>query len=257
MPPVRAGTAASRLAAANKRRKETRKRRNWGDDVAEIPLPAAPTITVEESVAALREMGIRDALIPRVANVVATVETDCRLELDNIAKYARNAEYKPQKFKAVIMRIREPKSTALIFSTGKIVSVGNQSVESARLACRKFVRIIQKLGYAVKFENFQVQNLVASVATEQTIRLEGIQHAHYLFASYEPEIFPGLIYTMRELRMKVLIFSSGKIILTGAKHEQYVHQAWAKLYPSIKQFSFPTVAKPAAPQKSTPRKRKR
>lgn len=58
----------------------------------------------------------------KVQNVVATVNLDCKLDLKSIALHARNAEYNPKRFAAVIMRIREPKSTALIFASGKMVS---------------------------------------------------------------------------------------------------------------------------------------
>ncbi|RWW46267.1 hypothetical protein BHE74_00047845, partial [Ensete ventricosum] len=34
---------------------------------------------------------------------------------------------------------------------------------------------------------------------------------------YEPELFPGLIYRMKQPKIVLLIFVSGKIVLTGAK----------------------------------------
>ena len=36
-----------------------------------------------------------------------------------------------------------------------------------------------------------------------------------LFFSYEPELFPGLIYRMVKPRIVLLIFVSGKVVLTG------------------------------------------
>lgn len=54
-------------------------------------------------------------------NVVSTVNLGCELKLKQIALHARNAEYNPKRFAAVIMRIREPKTTALIFASGKMV----------------------------------------------------------------------------------------------------------------------------------------
>ena len=45
---------------------------------------------------------------------------------------ARNAEYNPKRFAAVIMRIREPRTTALIFSSGKMVCTGAKSEEDSR-----------------------------------------------------------------------------------------------------------------------------
>merc|ERR1712130_964577 len=60
--------------------------------------------------------------------------------LQNIAMHARNAEYNPKRFAAVIMRIREPRTTALIFSSGKMVCTGAKSEKESRLAARKYAR---------------------------------------------------------------------------------------------------------------------
>ena len=67
-------------------------------------------------------------------NIVATVNLDCRLDLKTIALHARNAEYNPKRFAAVIMRIREPKTTALIFASGKMVVTGAKSEDDSKLA---------------------------------------------------------------------------------------------------------------------------
>lgn len=63
--------------------------------------------------------GAASGIVPTLQNIVATVNLDCRLDLKTIALHARNAEYNPKRFAAVIMRIREPKTTALIFASGK------------------------------------------------------------------------------------------------------------------------------------------
>lgn len=75
------------------------------------------------------------------------------MDLKKIALHARNAEYNPKRFAAVIMRIREPRTTALIFSSGKMVCTGAKSEEDSRLAARKYARIIQKLGFTVSIKN--------------------------------------------------------------------------------------------------------
>jgi len=74
---------------------------------------------------------------PRVQNVVATVELGTVLDLKDITLRARNAEYNPKRFAAVIMRIRQPKTTALIFSSGRMVVTGAKDENQARLAARK------------------------------------------------------------------------------------------------------------------------
>uniref|UniRef100_A0A8C9G126 Uncharacterized protein n=1 Tax=Pavo cristatus TaxID=9049 RepID=A0A8C9G126_PAVCR len=117
-----------------------------------------------------------------------------------------------QRFAAVIMRIREPRTTALIFSSGKMVCTGAKSEEQSRLAARKYARVVQKLGFPAKFLDFKIQNMVGSCDVKFPIRLEGLVLTHQ---HYEPELFPGLIYRMIKPRIVLLIFVSGKVVLTG------------------------------------------
>ncbi len=178
-------------------------------------------------------------LIIRFRNIVATVNLDCRLDLKTIALHARNAEYNPKRFAAVIMRIREPKTTALIFASGKMVVTGAKSEEFSRLAARKYARIIQKLGFNAKFTEFKIQNIVGSCDIKFPIRLEGLAFAHGHYSSYEPELFPGLIYRMVKPKIVLLIFVSGKIVLTGAKVRDEIYQAFENIYPVLTEFRKP------------------
>lgn len=169
-------------------------------------------------------------------NIVSTVNLNCKLDLKRIALHARNAEYNPKRFAAVIMRIREPRTTALIFSSGKMVCTGAKSEEDSRLAARKYARIIQKLGFTAKFLDFKIQNMVGSCDVKFPIRLEGLVLTHGKFSSYEPELFPGLIYRMVKPRIVLLIFVSGKVVLTGAKVRQEIYDAFDNIYPILKSF---------------------
>lgn len=86
------------------------------------------------------------------------------------------------------MRIRDPKTTALIFASGKMVVTGAKSEDDSRLASRKYARIIQKLGFDAKFSEFKIQNIVGSCDVKFPIRLEGLAYSHGQFSSYEPEV---------------------------------------------------------------------
>ncbi|KAL9126903.1 MAG: hypothetical protein Q9217_004117 [Psora testacea] len=177
-------------------------------------------------------------IIPTLQNIVATVNLDCRLDLKTIALHARNAEYNPKRFAAVIMRIREPKTTALIFASGKMVVTGAKSEDDSRLASRKYARIIQKLGFNAKFTDFKIQNIVGSCDIKFPIRLEGLASRHHHFSSYEPELFPGLIYRMIQPKIVLLIFVSGKIVLTGAKVREEIYRAFEMIYPVLNVSTF-------------------
>ncbi|GAA5880978.1 hypothetical protein JCM1840_006933 [Sporobolomyces johnsonii] len=178
-------------------------------------------------------------IVPTLQNIVATVNLECKLDLKTIALHARNAEYNPKRFAAVIMRIREPKTTALVFASGKVVVTGAKSEDDSRLAARKYARIIQKLGFETKFTDFKIQNIVGSCDVKFPIRLEGLAFSHGHFSSYEPELFPGLIYRMVKPKVVLLIFVSGKIVLTGAKFREEIYQAFAQIYPVLNEFRKP------------------
>lgn len=175
-------------------------------------------------------------IVPTLQNIVATVNLDTKLDLKTIALTARNAEYNPKRFAAVIMRIRDPKTTALIFASGKMVVTGAKSEQAGRLAARKYARIIQKLGFEASFKDFKIQNVVASCDVKFPIRLEGLAFSHGFFCSYEPELFPGLIYRMKVPKIVLLIFVSGKVVLTGAKQREEIYQAFEKIYPVLQEF---------------------
>ncbi|KYQ91229.1 TATA-binding protein [Tieghemostelium lacteum] len=175
-------------------------------------------------------------IIPTLQNIVSTVNMATELDLKVIALNARNAEYNPKRFAAVILRIREPKTTALIFKSGKMVCTGAKSEESSRLAARKYARIIQKLDFPAKFQDFKIQNIVGSCDVKFPIKLERLHDAHTSFTNYEPEIFPGLIYKMIQPKVVLLIFVSGKIVLTGAKVREEIYEAFENIYPVLTAF---------------------
>lgn len=177
-----------------------------------------------------------DVPSPTLQNIVSTVNLGVPLDLKKIALHARNAEYNPKRFAAVIMRIREPRTTALIFSSGKMVCTGAKSEEASRTAARKYARIVQKLGFSAKFTEFKVQNMVGSCDVKFPIQLEGLCLTHTQFSTYEPELFPGLIYRMVKPRVVLLIFVSGKVVITGAKYKKDIDDAFNQIYPILKGF---------------------
>jgi len=198
--------------------------------------PSLPPMTPGSSANGVDLRKHPSGIVPTLQNIVSTVNMGTTLDLKAIALRARNAEYNPKRFAAVIMRIRDPKTTALIFASGKMVCTGAKSEEFSKLAARKYARIIQKLGFPAKFTDFKIQNIVGSCDVKFPIRLEGLAYAHNHYSSYEPELFPGLIYRMVQPKIVLLIFVSGKIVLTGAKVRDEIYEAFENIYPVLTEF---------------------
>jgi transcription initiation factor TFIID TATA-box-binding protein len=172
----------------------------------------------------------------KIENVVATVvmEITEKIDLTRIARKFEDAEYNPERFPGLIMRIDDPKATFLIFSTGKMVITGLRRADEASLGVKKIVKFIKNAGINVSNPVITIQNIVASgdLHTFIDLNMAAIVMEN---AMYEPEVFPGLIYRMKNPKTVFLLFSTGKVVCTGAKNKKFVKEAFLNLNRVLKE----------------------
>jgi len=167
-------------------------------------------------------------------NVVATFNLGVdHLDLRAIALEKPFIEYNPQKFAAATLRIRQPRTTALAFASGNMVCTGAKTELESRLAARKYVRILQKHGIPVSFRTFKIQNIVASAEVPHTLKLLELSRSYGPYVSYEPDLFPGLVFRTTKPKLVFLLFRSGKIVITGAKSRGEIEQTFKMLFYGI------------------------
>ena len=167
-------------------------------------------------------------------NVVSTFSLGIKdLDLKKIAMQHAFLEFNPSTFAAAILRIREPRTTALAFQSGNMVCTGARSLLDSRLAARKYCRIFQQVGIPVMFRKFKIQNIVASATVGFTIKLQQISDAYGAYTQYEPDLFPGLILRSINPKLVFLIFRSGKIVITGGKSVEDIQRTYYALYTNI------------------------
>ncbi|KEH34635.1 TATA-box-binding protein [Medicago truncatula] len=152
-------------------------------------------------------------------NIVSTVNLDCKLDLNSIKLQAPTAEYNPQRHPAVIMRIRAPESKAQINSFGMM-----------------YAAIIRKTGFPTKFKDFKIQEIVGSCDVKFPIHLQRLAHSHAACSSYNPVLFPWQIYEMKQAKIVLHIFDSGKIHLKGTKSRDEIFTAFENIYPVLTEF---------------------
>lgn len=167
-------------------------------------------------------------------NVVATFNLGVdTLDLRAVALRKPFVEYNPQKFAAATIRIREPRTTALAFASGNMVCTGAKTEIQARIAGRKYVRLLQKHGIPVSFRNFKIQNIVASAEIPHCLKLVELSRAFGPYVSYEPDLFPGLVFRTTAPKLVFLLFRSGKIVITGAKSRSEIQSTFSSLFYGI------------------------
>ena len=165
-----------------------------------------------------------------IENVVATGNLNQTVDLNQIVTNFPHAEYNPDRFPGLVFRVKEPKTSTLIFRTGKMVCTGSRSEEMAALAIKTVVKKLRAGGIKVKGEaDVVVQNIVASVDLGGTIHLEEVAR-QLPRAMYEPEQFPGVILRVSDPRAVFLVFASGKLVCTGAKKEKEIFVEVNKLH---------------------------
>ncbi|HWQ47947.1 MAG TPA: TATA-box-binding protein [Methanosarcina sp.] len=157
----------------------------------------------------------------KLENVVASTTLAEDFDLEKMMESGlEGAEYNKTKFPGLVYRIENPKAAFLIFTSGKVVCTGAKSIENAHAAIITLANTLKDKGFD-KIDpepEAHVQNIVASADLKTTLNLNTIAIAFGLEnVEYEPEVFPGLIYRVEAPKVVVLVFSSGKLVITGGK----------------------------------------
>ncbi|MBS3052985.1 MAG: TATA-box-binding protein [Candidatus Aenigmarchaeota archaeon] len=173
----------------------------------------------------------------KVENVVASTDIKKIISLDKLLTVLEASEYEPEQFPGLVYRLDEPRVATLIFRSGKIICVGARSTADAKVALRKTVKNIKRIGIRVNENNIKVkiENIVVAIDLGKDLNLD--QLAFRLEDSeYEPEQFPGLVYRIYDPKVAFLLFSSGRVVCAGAKSLDAVKLAVKKLE-AIKTFT--------------------
>ncbi len=170
-----------------------------------------------------------------IVNVVASATLNQKIDLNSIVRLFPGVEYRPEQFPGLVYRLKKPKTATLIFSSGKMVCTGATSEKLARKAVMRVVNELKMNGIVIlgKLE-IQIQNIVTSAGLGGRIDLEKTTYS-LKRTMYEPEQFPGLIYRMDDPKVVILIFASGKLVITGAKKEAEVSIAVTKLRETLEE----------------------
>jgi len=173
----------------------------------------------------------------RIVNIVISTDVKVKIPLERLIMDLPNTEYNPEQFPGLIMKVREPKSSFLIFSSGKIVCTGTKSLDEVDLAIERLIDYLRKVDIEITVKPvIRVENVVASSDIDMKLDLNEIA-IKLTNVEYEPEQFPGLVYKINdETRATFLIFGNGKIVCTGTKSDKDVHIAIKNLMQVFKKY---------------------
>lgn len=178
-----------------------------------------------------------------IQNIVSSINLFTSIDLVEIYQRLIDDEsidisYNPDRFPGVILKIKNPKVSSLVFNSGKLVLTGAKTTENVRIGVKTISEILKKVGVVITEEpEIIIQNIVASGNfNHKQLNLELI--ALWLDHSmYEPEQFPGLIFRLEKPKNVLLLFQSGNLVCTGGRSEKQVHEAVAKTYELLEEIN--------------------
>jgi len=180
---------------------------------------SAPTSTLAST---LSPGDIAKALGLTAENITMCADANVRVDLSRYmrdpatGKAAGNAHYAPGRYPFVCQRLRHPRATVLLFSSGKITCVGVNREEDACAALIKFGEMLRRRGWAgASVTTFAVRNIVLKANAGFPISLARLARDHEKHCTWEPELFPALFYKMDEPRAHFSVFSNGKLVIKG------------------------------------------
>ncbi len=171
-----------------------------------------------------------------VVNIVVSTSLEHDIPLEKMAATLSNTEYNPEQFPGLVIRIKDPKTSALIFSSGKVVCTGAKSMDKVDESIKKIIKSLEKINVKIKIvPKINVQNIVASGSIGMDLNLNKLA-MKLPNTEYEPEQFPGLVYKLDEAKATFLLFSNGKIVCTGTKSEDEARKALDMLIVNLKKY---------------------
>jgi transcription initiation factor TFIID TATA-box-binding protein len=175
----------------------------------------------------------------KIENIVASGSIADSINLAEVSSRIENCMLNKKRFPGAVFRLENPKVVSLIFSSGRIVLTGLREREAVDEALAKIVHSLKEAGVAVHSRPaVTITNIVCSYDIGKSITLNRLVVALNMEnIEYEPEQFPGLVLRLKDPMIVALLFSSGKIILTGGKNLEEMEKGVAMLEETLEKVS--------------------
>lgn len=173
----------------------------------------------------------------KVVNVVASGSVKTEFDLEAVAtELVDIVDYDPNKYPGAYFRLGDAVPLITLYRTGKYIITGADSEDDASATRAKFLELLAERGILETPADdwFSVQNFVCTADLGQSLNLNALAIGFGLERTeYEPEQFPGLIFRPSDAPCVALLFSSGKIVLTGCPDVETAERTFENIQSQI------------------------
>ncbi|HEC36656.1 hypothetical protein LCGC14_1262150 [marine sediment metagenome] len=162
-----------------------------------------------------------------IQNIVikSSLNVEYDLNLSLLASTINNTQYEKSRFPGLFIRFQNPKCVVIVFRSGKLILTGIKIFTDIDLIIERLVLQLNGIlpkEIAKKSMKTEVVNIVTTANLYKEIDLNKALIT-LENAVFDPEIFPGLIFkSLNPVKSSFLIFSNGKIVLTGIREERMI-----------------------------------
>jgi len=172
-----------------------------------------------------------------IENVVASGSLGIEINLEVVAhELSEVVDYDPEKHAGAYFRLNDSAPLITVYRTGKYIITGATSKEESLATRSEFLNLLKDHSILLEAEDegYEIQNYVCTGDIGQQLDLSALAIRLGLeITEYEPEQFSGLVYRPRNNDCVILIFSSGKVIITGIKSIDSADEAFTGLLEKI------------------------
>lgn len=156
-----------------------------------------------------------------VVNVVGSGALGIELDLERLATDIGepNAKYDPDKYPGMYLRFNGDSPLVTLYRTGKYIITGADSKQTVYDQREEFLSLLADMNVleGPTDTTFSMQNFVCSGDLDSDLNLNALAIGLGLEnTEYEPEQFPGLVYRPSEADSVILLFGSGRVVITGS-----------------------------------------
>ncbi len=131
---------------------------------------------------------------------------------------------------------RGGEGTFIIYRKGTYSIAGSKSYESLRKTVEWMSSVLEEISVPVDspLDSLEVKYIVYTADLERELNLETLAIQLGLeYTEYEPEQFPGVLYRNPEYDCTVLLFASGKVVITGTRSKEAAHHCLDDIFSII------------------------
>lgn len=170
----------------------------------------------------------------QIVNVIGSGSLDIEVDLVQLSKEIGQpqASYDPNKHPALYLRIDENQPLITVYRTGKFNITGASSSGEIYSAKERFLKFLKSIGVIddPNSSQFSINNYVCTGELGVDLNLNALTLELGLEQTeYEPEQFPGLVYRPEVTTAVLLLFASGRVVVTGTNELEKAEKAFKSL----------------------------